>query len=118
MTSVVPGRNCHVLFLLDNVSTSFHLWFVAAEDGAAGAKIYVLRSILPEAYRAEFIQQPADDAFRGFALMVLSLVQLSGDKLEETRLWGMLGQMGISKAGSHPTLGNCTELIKRMEAVR
>lgn len=87
-------------------------------DAASGNKTYVLRSALPAPLRAELVQQPADDALRSFAVTVLALVHMSGEQLEEARLWSLLAGLGLSKEERHAVLGSPTELLKRMEAMR
>ncbi len=73
----------------------------AASSAAADAsnRLYVLRSALPAATRARFVDREQDAAARGLAVVVCSLVAIAGESgLPEDTLWSQLASLGFTRA--------------------
>eukprot|EP00879_Flechtneria_rotunda_P023197 GHRR01024527.1.p1 GENE.GHRR01024527.1~~GHRR01024527.1.p1 ORF type:complete len:329 (+),score=129.03 GHRR01024527.1:26-988(+) len=78
----------------------------ASGNGAASSqKMFVLRSMLPQALVQKFVQDPADDPVRGLMTVILALIQLSEGSMEADALWRDLRKMGVDKDGSANCFG-------------
>jgi len=53
---------------------------------AAATKAYVLRSLLPEAMRTQFVSSASADVSPAFVLLVLSIINLAGGTITEGML--------------------------------
>jgi hypothetical protein len=74
--------------------------------------MYVLRSALPEPLRAALVQDRAGDARRGLAVVVLSLLELNGGKMDGDELWRHLGQLGVRRGERHVQFDPEAELVE------
>jgi len=78
-------------------------------------KEYVLKSLLSSKFRRQFIDRPEDHTFRGFVMVVVALVSVSGGEIEEDTLWKHLGKLGVRQDDeSHPKLGNVRKLLDKL----
>jgi len=93
----------------------------AALDGVAATKVFVLRSALPVALRAGFVDTAAEVTQRALTMTVLALVHLAGEGgMAEDTLLGHLAQLGVLVAGAHkhPYLGSVADLLAAMQKQR
>lgn len=78
-------------------------------------KVYVLKSLVPEEKCKKYIETPVTAAPMGFAVVVVSVLQLAGDRVSEETLWTQLRRMGINEFdNSHPLFGNIKEAINTL----
>ncbi|GAX73763.1 hypothetical protein CEUSTIGMA_g1214.t1 [Chlamydomonas eustigma] len=92
----------------------------AAAPSATGAKMYVLRNILPIALREEVLPERISQSL---LLVVLAILYLAQGSMDESQLRKWLSQLGIrtegeEAAGHHPKLGNIKEELQRMAKCR
>eukprot|EP00897_Mesotaenium_endlicherianum_P000620 jgi/Mesen1/10559/ME000843S10070 len=81
--------------------------------------MYVLRSILPAALRRKHVDTPGSCHLKGLALVIMSLINASGEKLEERQLWSFLNRIGVREEDErHPTFGNVRQAMQRLEKQR
>lgn len=59
------------------------LWMVAYTATTADGKSYVLKSLVSEDLCKRYIETPKSAAFSGFALTVVAILLLAGDKVPE-----------------------------------
>lgn len=91
-------------------------------NDSEGAKYFVLHTIVPPPLFTAFLQQEenksATDAFRGFVMLILSLIELQGGKVFEDELWNLLAEVGITRNEEHPSLGKIDTLLDEMLKLR
>ncbi|XP_024396132.1 uncharacterized protein [Physcomitrium patens] len=87
----------------------------ASQAPAGDVKVYVLKSLVPEELAKRFIETKDIAAPMGFAVVVVGVLQLAGDKVPEGTLWTQLKRMGIDEFdNSHPVFGNIKENIQTL----
>ena len=85
----------------------------AAAASTDGSKHFVLRSIVPPVLYSAVVEQSSGTAAasRGFLTVILSIIQMSGGSIEEKELWKHLGDLGVVKTHSHPSLATPSALV-------
>ncbi|KAG0567856.1 hypothetical protein M758_7G109200 [Ceratodon purpureus] len=84
----------------------------ASQAPAGDVKVYVLKSLVSEERCKKYIETKATAAPMGFAVVVVGILQLAGDRVPEETLWTQLKRMGINEFdNSHPMFGNIKEAI-------
>ncbi|GAB4818583.1 hypothetical protein N2152v2_005629 [Parachlorella kessleri] len=90
----------------------------AAAAAGEGTKHLVLRSAVPPTLLAQAVQDRGEDAVRGFALVLLSLIDLAGGKVTAAELWPMLEELGVREEGPHLLLGRPGEVLEQLSRRR
>lgn len=87
----------------------------ASQAPTPDVKVYVLKSTVPEDLCKKFIETSDTAAPLGFAVVVVGILQLAGDRVPEDTLWTQLRRMGINEVDtSHPVFGNIREAIQTL----
>jgi len=76
--------------------------------GVAGQKFYILRSLLPQRFRDALEVRTGKEGReeKGFLLIVLMMLSLSGDEMTEDKLWEHLNLLGLEKGTRHKVFGD------------
>lgn len=94
----------------------------AAQNNLDGPKMFILRTMVPPVLVEGYLSQPSDpreamklSAYRAFIMVVLSILELQGGKMNESTLWDLLEELGVGKEEEHhPSLGNVGGLLEDM----
>lgn len=87
----------------------------ASQAPSAEVKVYVLKSLVSEERCKKFIETRDTAAPVGFAVVVVGIIQLGGERVPEETLWTQLKRMGIHECdNSHPVFGNVKEAIQTL----
>jgi hypothetical protein len=94
----------------------------AAQNNPDGPKMFILRTMVPPALVAGYLAQPSDpreamksSSYRAFVMVVLSILELQGGKMNESTLWDLLEELGVERGEErHPSLGNVGGLLEEM----
>lgn len=80
-----------------------------SQDG--GEDNYVLRSTVPGEMRKEFVETKGTAAGQSFTVVVLAILQLSGEKMPEDVLFFHLRKLGIDASERHPVFENIKDAL-------
>ena len=89
-------------------SSRFFLHLLNLAKGVAGQKFYILRSLLPQRFRDALEVRTGNEGReeKGFLLIVLMMLSLSGDEMTEDKLWEHLNLLGLEKGTRHKVFGD------------
>eukprot|EP00245_Coleochaete_scutata_P007531 TRINITY_DN22975_c0_g1_i1.p1 TRINITY_DN22975_c0_g1~~TRINITY_DN22975_c0_g1_i1.p1 ORF type:complete len:284 (-),score=70.96 TRINITY_DN22975_c0_g1_i1:424-1275(-) len=84
------------------------------QESSSSVKYYVLRSLLPVEKRQAFVDTPEVAVHSGLTAIVLSLINLSGDKISEESLFNYVRRLGVREEEDHPVFGNLDNALQSM----
>ncbi|GBG71525.1 hypothetical protein CBR_g8943 [Chara braunii] len=91
----------------------------STSQSQAGLKLYVLRSMLPADLRQDFVETDHSLAFQGLAMVVMSVIDMAGDKISEESLWRQLTKLGVrADDDCHPAFTNVQNLMQMLTKQR
>ncbi|GBG76813.1 hypothetical protein CBR_g23028 [Chara braunii] len=91
----------------------------STSQSQAGLKLYVLRSMLPADLRQDFIETDHSLAYQGLAMVVMSVIDMAGDKISEDSLWRQLTKLGVrADDDCHPAFGNVENMMQMLAKQR
>lgn len=87
----------------------------ASQAPAVDVKVYVLKSLVSEERCKRYIETSTTAAPMGFAVAVVGILQLAGERVPEEILYAQLKRMGINEFDNdHPLFGNIKMAIETL----
>eukprot|EP00249_Psilotum_nudum_P010286 c22451_g1_i1 orf=348-974(-) len=86
-----------------------------SSQGAGEVKSYVLKSMLSDELRMKFVENQETIAVSSFALLVVCILHICGEKIPEETLWLHLRRLGIKQEEEmHPVFGDIKQCLEAL----